>query len=128
MPPTGRRSGQTSRPQQSTLSFGTQSRVTKPSSTSAADTKKIKDIEPLVSDVLPPAQTSATHAKPEQVPVVLVESSKPLIRKLVVREQDKVVKEEPLSEVDLRASKITNAGLKQYWKKEEDKRMSPRGW
>jgi DNA polymerase delta subunit 4 len=127
MPTTRRRGGQTNRSQQSTLSFGTHSRITKPSSASTTHNKKINDVEHAVKDASPSVETPSTPVEPEQSPVVPAGSSKPHIAELVVREQAKVAKEQPLNEEDRKALKITDVQIKQYWKKEEEKRKAPQG-
>lgn len=118
MPPTRRRGGNAAaRSQQSTLAFGTKSRVTKPTS-APATTKKAKDIEQV---------HEVDTSDPDQVPVAPTEgSSQPHIAELVVREQAKAEVEQPLSEEDKKALKITDADLKRYWRNEEAKRKAPR--
>ncbi|KAJ9292598.1 hypothetical protein DTO271G3_8570 [Paecilomyces variotii] len=118
MPPTRRRGGNAAaRSQQSTLAFGVQSRVTKPT-TAPSTTKKTKDIEE-VHDV--------DTSDPDQVPVAPPEgSSQPHIAEIVVREQAKAEIQQPLSEEDKRALKVTDADLKRYWRSEEAKRKAPR--
>jgi DNA polymerase delta subunit 4 len=124
MPPR-RRTGQgTARTQQATLSFGSESRVTKPSATSS--TKKTKNVEPIADEVI--SQSSLDTSVPAQTVVAPPsEASRPHIAEVVVREQAKSEIEKPLSEEDRRALSITDADLKRYWRAEEQKRKAPRG-
>lgn len=112
MPP--RRS---SRPNQATLSFGSHSRVTKPSTHA-----KQKPLDtPAPAPEKPPAQ-------PEQTPVTPTEPSQPHVAELAVRDQAKAEVQQPWSADDEKAIKLTEQDLKQYWRKEEEKRRTPRGW
>jgi len=129
MPPVRRRGGNpaASRAQQSTLSFGSKSRVTKPSA-AQAPSKKLKDVEPIVDNVAADTRPADT-VEPDQVPVTPpVGSSKPHIAEVVVSEQAKAEVEKPLSEEDREALKITDADLKRYWEEKEAERKAPRGW
>lgn len=129
MPPARRRGGNTaaSRAQQSTLSFGSKSRITKPS-TSQAPSKKLKDVEPIVEDVAADTRPADT-VEPDQVPVTPpVGSSEPHIAEVVVSKQAKEEVEQPLSEENKEALKITDADLKRYWEEREAERIAPRGW
>ncbi|KAL2222246.1 putative DNA polymerase delta subunit 4 [Thermoascus aurantiacus ATCC 26904] len=127
MPPVRRRGGNpaASRAQQSTLSFGSKSRVTKPSA-AQAPSKKLKDVEPIVDNVAADTRPADT-VEPDQVPVTPpVGSSKPHIAEVVVSEQAKAEVEQPLSEEDKEALKITDADLKRYWEEKEAERKAPR--
>lgn len=116
MPPIRRRGGNTSTPSrsQSTLSFGTQSRVTKPLTGPVSTAKKTKDLE---KDPLPVSLIT---------PVEPPTDEKPHIAELVVREQAKAEVQQPLSE-DERAKTITQDDLRKYWDREQAKRRVPRG-
>ncbi|RAL01278.1 putative DNA polymerase delta subunit 4 [Aspergillus ibericus CBS 121593] len=127
MPPTRRRGGNTAATSsnQATLSFGSKSRVTKPSAAPSTRSQKAKDLdsidaalskEPSVDDV----------SEPEQVLVTPTEPSQPHVAELVVRKQAREEIQQPLSSEDERAGKITERQLQQYWKKEEAKRRGPR--
>jgi predicted lipid-binding transport protein (Tim44 family) len=124
MPTTRRRGGNTaaSRSGQSTLSFGGKSRVTKPSATSTRS-QKTKDLAPISAAV------SSTEAvpDPDQVPVAPSEPSQPHVAELAVRQQAREEIQQPLSEEDQKAIKITEQELQRYWKKEEQTRKAPRG-
>ncbi|KAF4214403.1 hypothetical protein CNMCM8980_002540 [Aspergillus fumigatiaffinis] len=123
MPTTRRRGGNTaaSRSGQSTLSFGGKSRVTKPSATSTRS-QKTKDLAPISAAV------SSTEAvpDPDQVPVAPSEPSQPHVAELAVRQQAREEIQQPLSEEDQKAIKITEQELQRYWKKEEQTRKAPR--
>ncbi|KAE8377013.1 DNA polymerase delta, subunit 4-domain-containing protein [Aspergillus bertholletiae] len=121
MPPTRRRSGPAAatRSNQATLSFGSKSRVTKPSAT-PTQTQKTKDLEPIIA---------AIHEKapePEEVSVPTTESSQPHVAELAVRQQAQAEAEQPLTKEDEKAIKITEKDLQVYWQKEEKKRRGPR--
>jgi DNA polymerase delta subunit 4 len=120
MPPTRRRGGATAaRPNQATLSFGSKSRVTKPSR--STQTQKTKDLEPIT------ASFPDKSVEPEQATVTSAEPSQPHVAELAVRQQAQAEIQQPLSEEDERAIKITERDLQQYWRKEEGKRRGPRG-
>lgn len=97
---------------QSTLSFGSKSRVTKPSATSSS-TKKAKDDPALTEIISQPISTP----EPEQLPT----------SEIAIRQQAKVEVAQPKSDDERKAGDITDVQLKRYWKKEEEKRKAPRG-
>jgi DNA polymerase delta subunit 4 len=123
MPTTRRRGGNTaaSRSGQSTLSFGGKSRVTKPSATSTRS-QKTKDLEPISAAV----SSTEEVPDPDQVPVAPSEPSQPHVAELAVRQQAREEIQQPLSEEDQKAIKITEQELQRYWKKEEQTRKAPR--
>ncbi|EED13146.1 DNA polymerase delta subunit 4, putative [Talaromyces stipitatus ATCC 10500] len=133
MPPR-RSTGRTASGQQSKLSFGTQSRVTKPSTT--APGKQIKNIDPTIDQEITkkasspsPSASPATPdtAFPEQVPVTSsTASSKPHVAELAIREQAKEELSQPQTEEDRRALKISEAQIRKYWNEEEHSRKAPR--
>lgn len=116
MPPSRRRGGNTAsaRSNQPVLSFGAKSRVTKPSA-APSPSEKAKDLEPLVANV------------PETDTLKDVQPSQPPTAELAVRSQAKAETQQPLLEVDKRATKITQKQLQEYWNKEEAKSRGPRG-
>ncbi|KAF7585999.1 hypothetical protein BBP40_009736 [Aspergillus hancockii] len=119
MPPTRRRGGSTAaRANQATLSFGSKSRVTKPSTSTRS--QKTKDLEPITASI--PEKT----VEPEKAPVTPTEPSRPHVAELAVRQQAQAEVQQPLSEEDERALNITEKDLQQYWRKEEGKRRGPR--
>ncbi|KAJ5159498.1 uncharacterized protein N7482_006502 [Penicillium canariense] len=103
---------------QSTLSFGTQSRVTKPSSTPTA-IHKAKGLD------ASPADKSASGT-PEPQQVLADAPSKPHVAELVVRQQAAAELQEPQSAEDKQALKLSKRDLQTYWKKEEQSRKAPR--
>lgn len=120
MPPPRRRAAASGG--QSTLSFGNQSRVTKPS-TAPSTLHKTKNLEapaPVPSD-------NSVPGTPEPQQVIASEASKLHIAELVVRQQAAAETKEPLSEEDQRALKLSKQDLHRYWKKEEQSRKAPRG-
>lgn len=119
MPPRRRGGNTASRSGQSTLSFGSQSRVTKPAAPPAI--QKAKSLESKAGKA-----TSATP-EPQQIPVVPDEPSKPHVAELAVRQQATEETKEPLAEEDLRALKLSKQDIQCYWKKEEQSRKAPRG-
>ena len=121
MPP--RRRGAASGAAQSTLAFGAQSRVTKPS-TRAATTHQGKNLDSATS-VQPTKSTSGTP-EPQHV-LATAEPTRPHVAELVVRQQATVEHQEPLSVEDQRALKLDTKDLQRYWRKEEQSRMAPRG-
>ncbi|KAM0122241.1 hypothetical protein ACP6JC_000981 [Aspergillus fumigatus] len=124
MPTTRRRRGNTaaSRSGQSTLSFGGKSRVTKPSATST-QSQKTKHLEPISAAV----SSTEEVPDPDQVPVAPSEPSQPHVAELAVRQQAQEEIQQPLSEEDQKAIRITEQELQRYWKKEEQTRKAPRG-
>lgn len=105
---------------QSTLSFGNQSRVTKPSTTPAT-LHKAKNLDsPLPTD-------KSASGTPEPQEVLASESTKPHVAELVVRQQATKEHEQPLSAEDKRALKLNRQDLQKYWNKEERSRKAPRG-
>ncbi|OGM50979.1 DNA polymerase delta subunit 4 [Aspergillus bombycis] len=121
MPPTRRRGGQATatRSNQATLSFGSKSRVTKPSVT-PTQTQKTKDLEPLIASI------SEKTPEPEQVSATPTEPEQPHVAELAVRQQAQEEVEQPLSKEDKKAINITEKDLQQYWRKEEEKIRGPR--
>lgn len=107
---------------QSTLSFGTQSRVTKPSTTPAA-LHKAKNLDSPVSL----ASDKSASGTPEPEQVLASEPTKPHVAELVVRQQAATEIKEPLSEEDKRALKLSKQALQKYWREEEQRRKAPRG-
>lgn len=96
---------------QSTLSFGTQSRVTKPSTAPRLG----KNLD------------KSASGTPEPQDVIVSQPPKPHVADLVVRQQVKPAAQESLSEEDKRALKMSKQDLNRYWKKEEQGRLAPRG-
>lgn len=105
---------------QSTLSFGNQSRVTKPSTTPAT-VHKAKNLD----SPLPTDQSASGTPEPQQV--LASEPTKPHIAELVVRQQAAKEHDEPRSAEDERALKLSTQDLQTYWNKEEWSRKTPRG-
>lgn len=133
MPPSRRHAGSTAASpstNQSTISFGSKARVTKPSAATPAS-QKAKGLEPLVSRPAVPKEPSNDVAEPQQVPVAPSEPSKPHVAELAVRGQAKVETQpqrEPWGEEDKEALAIGEKDLQRYWKQEEQGRIAPRGW
>ncbi|PYH96607.1 hypothetical protein BO71DRAFT_320302 [Aspergillus ellipticus CBS 707.79] len=127
MPPARRRAGNTAatRSNQSTLSFGSQSRVTKPSVTRSTRSQKAKDLESINTSKLEKPSVDDV-SEPQQASVTPIEPSDPDVADLAVKEQARTEVPQPLSEDDEKASKTTERQLQQYWKKEEAKRRGPR--
>lgn len=106
MPPTRRKGGgasAASRNAQSTLSFGSKSRVTKPATSIPAKSKK--------QEVVP---------EPEVRPVPVAEVP---IRQQKVEEVVSSLK----AEEDLQAEMVSDGQIEKYWKAEEKSRKAPRG-
>ncbi|PYI23100.1 DNA polymerase delta subunit 4 [Aspergillus japonicus CBS 114.51] len=127
MPPARRRGGNTAatRSGQSTLSFGSKSRITKPSAAPTTRSQKAKDLEPLVT-ALPEKEPVQSASEPEELKDTPTESSQPHVAELAVRQQARTEIEQPVSEEDQKASKLTERDLTRYWKQEEAKRRGPR--
>ncbi|KMU89648.1 hypothetical protein CIHG_07455 [Coccidioides immitis H538.4] len=139
MPPTRRRSGNpASTRHQQTLSFGTKSRISKP--TSGPSSKHLKDIsspsptaEPElagrkgVSKSPSPAAPTLVADVAEQEVVVpaqpIAASSK---SENVVREQARVQLQAPKSAEDKKAEALTEEDIRRYWEAEEAKMSAPR--
>ena len=116
MPPRRRAAAPRAQP---TLSFGNQSRVTKPSSTPTA-IHKAKNLDS-------PLQGSPSGTPEPQTVLADAHPSKPHVAELAVRQQAAAELKEPLSAEDERALKLGRKDLQSYWKKEEQKRKAPRG-
>lgn len=134
MPPR-RSSARTASSQQSKLSFGAQSRVTKPTATAPGKTQAKKNIDSIVQEI-PPSKAKTTSpapapdtALPEQIPVTSpAASSKPHVAEIAIREQAKqeLTSQPATSEEDRKALKISDAQIKRYWEDEERARKAPR--
>lgn len=107
---------------QATLSFGNQSRVTKPS-TAPSTLHKAKNLEAPAS--IPSDNSVSGTPEPQQI--IASEPSKPHVAELAVRQQAAAELKEPLSEEDQRALKLSKQDLQRYWEKEEQSRKTPRG-
>ncbi|EPS32951.1 hypothetical protein PDE_07912 [Penicillium oxalicum 114-2] len=118
MPPRRRAAAGAHRGAQSTLSFGHQSRVTKPSSTPTS-LQKAKNLD---------AATSASPLSTPEPQEVLAEAhpSQPHVAELAVRQQAVAELQEPLSAEDEKALQLSKHDLIAYWRKEEHKRKAPR--
>ncbi|RDH36703.1 DNA polymerase delta, subunit 4-domain-containing protein [Aspergillus welwitschiae] len=133
MPPSRRRGGNTAatRSNQATLSFGSKSRVTKPSAAPSTRSQKAKDLD-LIDTTRSSNTTRSSTPSVEDVPeaeqasVTPTEPSQPHVAELAVRKQAQTEIQQPRSEEDAKAEKITERQLQQYWKKEEAKRQGPR--
>lgn len=108
---------------QSTLSFGTQSRVTKPS-TAPLPGKNQKNQKPNVEQLVKEDTKEDISDSQEEL---TSQPSKPHIAELVVRQQAAEAIQEPRSKEDLKALKLSKQDLNRYWKNEEQSRMAPRG-
>ncbi|KAL3484860.1 DNA polymerase delta subunit 4 [Aspergillus germanicus] len=122
MPPARRRGGKTAatRSTQPVLSFGAKSRVTKPSAAPSTPSEKTKALEPLattISDTESPKETTESN---------VTSPSQPHVAELAVRQQAKAETQQPLSEDDKKATKISKKQLQEYWKQEESKSRGPR--
>ncbi|KAL4977637.1 DNA polymerase delta subunit 4 [Aspergillus desertorum] len=121
MPPARRRGGNTAsaRSNQPVLSFGAKSRVTKPSAAPSTPSEKTKALEPLTAETREKdvsTDTSRSKVEPEQ----------PHVAELAVRSQAKAELQQPLSEEDKKAAKLTKKQLQDYWKSEESKSRGPK--
>lgn len=131
MPPTRRRTGNPSTANQSTLSFGSNARVTKPtaSTPTSQKSKTLKSAPSVVPEAHKPDKTQPSNdvAEPQQLPVTPAKPSEPHTAELVVRGQAKVeTKEQPWGEEDKKALKVSEGDLVRYWKGEEEGRRAPR--
>jgi DNA polymerase delta subunit 4 len=111
-----RRSSGRTTGQQSTLSFSN-SRVTKPSATAAA--KQIK-AEPIAKEIIKEATSDASRVVP------VVESPEPPVADIVT-EKEKDELDEPQTDEDRKALKVTETAIRNYWIEEERGRSTPRG-
>ncbi|KAJ5770154.1 uncharacterized protein N7511_002205 [Penicillium nucicola] len=118
MPPR-RRAGNTAAAQ-STLSFGNQSRVTKPV-TAPIDKAKALDSTHSLSQ----KSTSATP-EPQHVSISPVEPPKPHVAELVVRPEPTLEKPAITSAEDKRALKLNKQDIWRYWRAQEESRKAPR--
>lgn len=122
MPPARRRAGNhtaTPRSSQATLSFGSQSRVTKPSATPS---QKAKDLDALA--ILPGKPSHDEISEPDASPAT---PSEPHVAEIAVTDQARTEFQQPLTEEEERALRITDRELRRYWNQEEAKRRAPRG-
>ncbi|PKY06113.1 hypothetical protein P168DRAFT_135190 [Aspergillus campestris IBT 28561] len=121
MPTTRRRGGNT----QARLSFGSQSRVSKPSAAQSTTSQKAKNLEPIASTISrTPSLENVSGSEP--APDTPTEPSRPPVAELALRQQAQAELQQPLSEKDKLALKITPQQIEQYWKAEEKKRRGPR--
>jgi DNA polymerase delta subunit 4 len=109
---------------QPTLSFNNRAgKVTKPASTHTskanenAAAKAEKLLEPVEIDE-PTTTSEAIDAQIEEVPTT---------SELAIRAQTEQQKQEPTSQAEVKAAKITDVQIKTYWKVKEDERRAPRG-
>ncbi|KAL4773117.1 DNA polymerase delta, subunit 4-domain-containing protein [Aspergillus nidulans var. acristatus] len=125
MPPARRRGGNTAsaRSSQPVLSFGAKSRVTKPSAAPSTPSEKTKALEHLTTEV---REKDASNDVSIDVPESKVEPEQPHVAELAVRSQAKAEIQQPLSEEDKKAAKVTRKQLQDYWKAEEAKSRGPR--
>ncbi|KAL6235817.1 hypothetical protein BDW75DRAFT_128161 [Aspergillus navahoensis] len=121
MPPARRRGGNTAsaRSNQPVLSFGTKSRVTKPSAAPSTPSEKSKALEPFTAEVREEDVFTATSESK-------VELEQPHVAELAVRSQAEAEIKQPLSEEDKKAAKMTEKQLQEYWEAEESKSRGPR--
>ncbi|KAJ5783132.1 hypothetical protein N7457_004906 [Penicillium paradoxum] len=120
MPPRRTKNGPANGPSgQSTLSFGSQARVTKPVTTPSHKAKALD------SPALSEKSASATP-EPQQLSVTPTEPSKPHVAELVVRQQAAAEHQAPQSEEDKRALKLTKQDIWRYWQPQEKTRKAPR--
>ncbi|KAL2870662.1 putative DNA polymerase delta subunit 4 [Aspergillus lucknowensis] len=124
MPTAHRRGGKTAstRSNQPVLSFGAKSRITKPSAATPTPSDKTKALEPLAIDISDkPSPTDAVESDIAEPP-----QPQPHVAELAVRQQAKAEIQQPLSEDEKTATKITKKQLQEYWNKEESKSQGPR--
>ncbi|KAJ5690761.1 hypothetical protein N7462_005153 [Penicillium macrosclerotiorum] len=108
---------------QSTLSFGTQSRITKPTSTPTTLHKAKKADSPAV---VPSDQSEWGTPEPQQL-LADAEPSKPHVAELVVRQQAAVARQEvPSSAEEQRALRMSQKDIQSYWEQQEKSRKAPR--
>ncbi|CAG7951692.1 unnamed protein product [Penicillium olsonii] len=98
---------------QSTLSFGSQARVTKPVTAPQAKTKTLDS---------PRTKSPAT---PEPQLTDVPELSKPHVAELVVRQQAKAEVEAPHTEEDKRALQLNKQDIWRYWRAQDENRLAP---
>ncbi|KAJ5497467.1 hypothetical protein N7463_009454 [Penicillium fimorum] len=103
---------------QSTLSFGTRGRVTKPV-TAPSHKAKALDSTPL------PDKSAPATPEPQQLSITPNEPSKPHVAELAVRQQAAVEHQAPLSEEDKRALKLNKQDIWRYWRAQEQTRKAP---
>ncbi|MCJ1288188.1 hypothetical protein MMC26_007543 [Xylographa opegraphella] len=122
MPAPRRKSGNaasTARSQQP-LSFHVRSnKITKPSVSAAAKSLDKADAKKLIEA----AETASPSPAAEEADVQIEEE--PTTAELAIRSQVEAEKKER-TDAEVRASKITDAQVKRYWKKKEDERKAPR--
>lgn len=106
---------------QSTLSFGSRGRVTKPV-TAPSQKAKALDSTPALSD-----QSASATPEPQQLAVTPNEPSKPHVADLAVRQQAAIEHQAPQSEEDKRALKLNKQDIWRYWQAQEQTRKAPRG-
>ncbi|MCJ1392129.1 hypothetical protein MMC18_004996 [Xylographa bjoerkii] len=122
MPPTRRKSGNptsAARAQQP-LSFNARSnRITKPSITAASKNLDKTNSKKLAEE----AEISSPSPAPEEVDVQVAEQ--PTTAELAIRSQVEAEKKER-TDAETKASKITDAQIKRFWKRKEEERKAPR--
>ncbi|OJD27937.1 hypothetical protein ACJ73_00665 [Blastomyces percursus] len=131
---------------QSTLSFGSQHKISKPTTTTLAGKKgkKTSDVSSPVTELRQRSasgsaspspdsalkHTSPTAAEPIQHPTEIEPEQKPVASSLrsenIISEQARVELRLPKSEEDSRAEALTEGDIKRYWENEEAGRLAPR--
>ena len=114
MPPRAK-SARRSTGRQNTLSFS--NKITKPSTVTAS--KADKTLESKANKLLQDVDVVS-------IPSPAVEENEPATAELAIRQQaqEEVVEVDPEEE---KATQITEAQIKKYWKQKEDVRIAPRG-
>ncbi|KAJ5239099.1 hypothetical protein N7468_003718 [Penicillium chermesinum] len=116
MPP--RRRG--AAPAQSTLSFGSQSRVTKPA-TGPTSLSKTKNLESSIA-----RSDKSASGTPEPQQILASAPSAPHVAELAVRQQAAAEHQEPLSAEDKKALDLSLKDIQRYWKDVEKGRKALR--
>lgn len=102
---------------QSTLSFGSQARVTKPVTAPSAKTKNL--------DAL--STSKSISATPEPQRSATPETTKPHVAELVVREQAAAEVQVPQTEEDKRALRLNKQDIWRYWRTQDQARLAAPG-
>ena len=122
--PASKRKSSNPRAAQATLAFGARSnKITKPIAPSPPSSKKLskpqtEELVKAAEEGIPPAKVSV----PEDAS--LAEGREEAAQRLAIRQAQT---QEVRSEAEEKASKISEAAVKKYWRQKEEERKAPRG-
>lgn len=135
MPPARRprqASTQASRAAQSTLSFGSRNKVTKPSAAPSTAEKKASTLtaalhKPTIATVINTEEDDEDFAVAKDTGKVSGTGLGHVTSEAAVAQQAAIVMVKPKTEAEISAEKVGDAAIKRYWKAKEAERKAGRG-